>query len=200
MPSFSSNLTLMTRWTPLTSTLASDSVSSTMLTTWPGIPRHMAIPFWWRRLADARERVADKHVDDPAAAEWAPQRDHTGRLGLDDANDRGALAAGRRAQGCDGGVGLVGGHDSEETTLVRDVERVDTEHFAGPVDGRLDRQGEFVEHDGASGGLRQLVGNCSDSATGGVAHPASRRHGRQQCLHEPGHCCGVRLDVGLDAE
>src|ERR1700738_1236146 len=109
----------MLRRTPLTSTLANDCSASTISTTWPGIPRHIVV-LLSQLSADARQWIADEHVDDPAAAERSPQCHNPLRVRHDLADDRRVGALRVRPQGCNGCFSLIGCDDREELALVRD--------------------------------------------------------------------------------
>ena len=100
------------------------------------------------QLADARQRVADEHVDDPAAAETRVEEDEALGLGAHLADDRRLGAERVRPQRGERVVGGLGGDDGDELALVRDVERVDAEDLAGADDRGPERQRRLVEEDG----------------------------------------------------
>ena len=88
-------------------------------------------------LADARQRVADEHVDDPGSPESGEEHHDPGRLRADLADSDRVTPERMCSQRRQRGVGLVGRHDRHELALVGDVQRVDSEQLAS----RLSRPG-----------------------------------------------------------
>jgi hypothetical protein len=81
-------------------------------------------------LADARQRIADEHVDEARAT--VGRRDENGgrRLLADFADDSRFPASGGGTQGFERRIGLIGGYHGEKLTFVRNVERIEAQKLA----------------------------------------------------------------------
>ena len=73
------------------------------------------------------------------------------RLGRDLADPVARAPSGWARRAASAASASSGGDDGDHLALVGDVERIDAEQVAGPVDGRVDRQQRLVEHDGQVG-------------------------------------------------
>src|SRR3990170_3437189 len=122
--------------------------------------------------ADARQRVADQHVDDPRPAERRVEYDEALRLVADLADECRVGAERVRAQGREGGTGRLGGDDGDQPALAGDVERIDAENLAGRGDRGTHGERLLGERNGEASLGGELVERGREPAAGRVTHPA----------------------------
>ena len=111
---------------------------------------------------------------------------------------RAALARARGAHGLQHGFGVGLRHEGDQLALVGDVQRVEAQHLAGGLHGRLDRDLALVERDADLGRDRQLVEHGGQPAARGVAQAVDvgrdGQHGRDHAVERRGVADDGRLE------
>ena len=169
---------------------------------WLGTNSMAAIRDSFRRLADRPGQwIADQQVHHAAAAERGLDEHHPRGIGLDLADLRRGLAAGRRAQRGQRGVRGLGRDEGDEHALVRDVHGVDAEDLARAGDRRAAPAPPPRARPSRRRGVRELVEHRGDAAARRVAQAAQRRAGGvEQRVDGRPERAGVGLDRGLELE
>src|SRR5271165_1179836 len=128
-------------------------------------------------LTDARQRIADKHVYDPAAAISRGYQYGAGRFGSNLANDDRILSAFRPIQHVQSGVSVFRRNHGEKLTFVGNVQWVQAQQFARAANLVAHWNLFLRQHDAQAAVAGKLIERRGDASAGGIAHPANSRSG-----------------------
>src|SRR5277367_4822910 len=123
-------------------------------------------------LTNSRQRIADEHINDAAAAVTSSDQYRPSRLLADFSDDLSVVPARRQGQGVDRSVSVLWGHDGEKLAFIRDVERVQPQQLTGSPDRIPHRNLIFKQKHSQTAIARKFVEGGRSASAGGIPHPA----------------------------
>src|SRR5271169_6528042 len=126
-------------------------------------------------LTDARQRIADQHIYDPAAAVARGYEHGAGGFGLHLANDDCILSAFSPIQRIQSGVCVFRCDHGKKLAFVGYVQRVETKQLARAANLVAHRNLLFRQYDPKAAVASEFVERSGNPSTSGIAHPADSR-------------------------
>src|SRR5262245_4252602 len=147
---------------------------------------------------DARQLLTEQHIDDPGAADAGFHQYHPLVIADDFADDLSVIPEWMFAHLSQDIRGGVWSYNGEQFTLISYIERIQSENFAGSLDGLPHRNLSLVDDHTDSRGRGDFVQGRGDAAPCGIAQAMDVSAGGQHGSDKRMKCRGVALDRTLE--